>query len=1171
MIVLGASNDAGLDLAAAEFAKAVKANGKSGTLDFPLTFSCKYAAGIGKDNTGNAKDYVEKAIATAHQRLRDGMHTALGGQLAGLGDRYRLFRNGADAKAYLEVAKIYVESAKSDPRKFGGPWGFDSDFPSYEALSGWDLIEHDPVLSAEDRLTISNVLLRWLDEAIYDEARGGAHVSGPVSNHLTFCSMGSMAGGLYFNKYYAKELPQAAVWLKTISHVFRTQGSFGKVHDDCDSYQWLTWRHLMVYTMAMPDDLVLKNGVGKRMVEIVGITMDNLGAQAPYGDDAGWRSSGGDVIVLEMYHAATLDPIAARLLQIKREDNSKPRVAGFWGPIAPKPTTVFDGIRTLPMDAGYYKHLRPYGKIPSLDKSYDKFSFREKIDKNALYILIDGINNGGHRHADANSVLRFSQFGREWLAENDYIKNQQKYHNSMLLLFEGEAYQLPDYMECVESADNADFGYFVTRAADVGPTDWIRYFVWLKKDQAWLLIDEVLPKKDGAYRFTQRWNGIGDLTARADGYELVQKDDVAMRFQTSGDVPLSTYDDADLGKQWASYPFAKPVIRVMDQTLEGAQKAGSKVQMAALWHGALKGGAPEWAIDRIENGFSVDTGANSYTITTGTGGKLSVTSAAQAKTVVPRKASAAASADAAIPAAKVEWSDTRGSEGAFCFTDPIVRTALPFKLEATKPVPNNNVFIASAANTVDALNDGTWDDGGDSAMYEPDQKVVLTYTFGAPQTFSQADLRLWWAASSSRGTAYKLETMNVELSNDNFKKDIRKVGEINASKATHPSFGKPVLFTVKFAPAAATSVRVTLVPQKGTALYIGEVQLLGKVAAGTKLPAKMAQFSRIIRVQDAKFNGLAATTRDGDVYFLDDKGNETGKIKIPAAINDIAACDVDNDGEKELLLACQDTYLRVVKRDGKELWKKKFDLYRVYPDVTIVKTADINGDGKEEILVGCDNWRTYAFDLTGKELWNYEVVHPTRAIEVADIDADGKPEIICGTRYMWATVLDNKGLKRWGSRFGVGCRAVAAPLNGDKGQRTVVLGIDSGLVTFHDKGGGEISKFFTGDEIFMMTAAAPKNGTEDVFISSFNGYVYRFSAAGKRIWSVALPSAVKVVKALPDGGVVAGTIDGEVAVISADGKIKTINKFGGEITDILVDGASLRVTTGGGEVASIKL
>jgi len=723
----------------------------------------------------------------------------------------------------------------------------------------------------------------------------------------------------------------------------------------------------------------------------------------------------------------------------------------------------------------------------------------------------------------------------------------------------------------VGTADNDDFGYFVSRANSVGPADWVRYFVWLKKDQAWLLIDEVLPQKDGLFRFTQRWNGIGERTDRPDGYELTQQDGAAMRIQTTGDVPLSTYDNADLGKQWVSYPYAKPVIRVIDQTLEGAQKAGSKVQMAALWHGAAKGAVPEWAIDRIKDGFSVDTGANSYQITTGQGGKLKVVLAPEAKKVAPRKASTAAAAAAATPAAAIEWRDNRTSDGAFCFTDPAVRTALPFKLEAPTPTPNGNVFIDSAANSLDALNDGTWEDGGDSVMFNPNQKVVLTYSFTAKQIFSQVDAQLWWAASSSRGTAYKLETMTVELSDDNFTKDIRKVGEINASNATHPSFGKPVLFRVEFAPAAASAVRISLTPQKNTAIYLGEVLLFGKVAPGTKLPSKAAVFSRVIRVKDAKHDGLAAATRDGYVYFLDNSGKETGKLKIPAAINDLAAIDLDNDGEKELLLACQDTYLRAVKRDGKELWKKKFDFYRLYPDVTIVKTADINGDGKEEILVGCDNWRTYAFDLTGKELWNYEVVHPTRAIEVADIDADGKPEIICGTRYMWATVLDNRGLKRWGSRFGVGCRAVAAPLNGNKGERNVVLGIDSGLVTFHDKAGKELADFFTGDEIFMMTEAAAKDGKQDVFISSFNGYVYRFSADGKRRWSVALPAAVKVVKALPDGGAVAGTIDGDVAVITPDGKLKSLNRLNGEITDILVDGPSLRVSTDGGEIASLKL
>ena len=211
-----------------------------------------------------------------------------------------------------------------------------------------------------------------------------------------------------------------------------------------------------------------------------------------------------------------------------------------------------------------------------------------------------------------------------------------------------------------------------------------------------------------------------------------------------------------------------------------------------------------------------------------------------------------------------------------------------------------------------------------------------------------------------------------------------------------------------------------------------------------------------------------------------------------------------------------------------------------------------------------------ALDRNGKEIWRFEVVHPTRAVEVADIDGDGKPEVLCGTRYMWATVLDHQGNKLWGGRFGVGCRAIAAPLNGQGKTRNVVIGIDSGKVTFHDRNGQEFNSFLTGDEIFMMDTAVPRNGREDVFVASYNGYVYRFAPDGKLVWCRALPDSVVVVRALPDGGAVAGTIGGDVCILTPDGKIRGQVKFHGRIADILVDGKELRVVSQGGEIATLN-
>ena len=1164
IIVLGASDDNGLKLSATAFCNKVKQFGNKGNLEIPIIFETKYSAQITVPKLD--KEYMEKGIAEARNILKDGIQPSLAGQLAAISNRYRLTRDLRDAKLYAEVARIYLASAKTDPRKFGGPLGMNSDFISYEAIAGWDLIEHDPVLSDQDRLSVSNMILHWLNEAIAAEAFQSINTVGPVSNHLTFASLGTLMGGFYYHKYYPKAVIQSNDWLTLARKVFRNQINYAKVRDESEGYQWLTWRHVMVYSLAFPDNLIVENGVGAKVMLACGVSMDNLGTQAPYGDDTNWSSSGSEFIVLNLYYALSHNNLAALLMEKKRP-RFKIQPGTFYAKLNPKPETVLNGVKIIPLDKGFYDYSRAEGFLPPLDKTFDKFSFRENLNPESLYILVDGVNIGGHRHSDANSVLRYSQFEREWLAENGYILNQQKYHNSLLLFLNGESFPLPGLMELVSSIENDIFGCVTVRARQYGTTDWIRYYVWLKKNQAWLVIDEIDANKTGDYRLIQRWNGIGEIIPHSDGYLLEQKG-TSVRFQTTLDAKLSTYDDnADLAQSWTGYPYASSTIRVMNQTIETKLNANSRTQMIAVWHGnGNNSSVSPWAIDRVNNGFTVNTGSELYTITANNPGDIKLGCKELSTKLTERKSSVIDNAKSVVPGIKEIWRDHQSQFDSCIFTNQEVAKVIKFKINGSEPA-GSNPFIGSSPNKLPAVCDGAWTGGGDSVIYEQDQVVTIDFDFENAQQFNRVTFYLWWITASIQNTDYKLKTAELILSNDNFKNDVRRMPAIDAGNEIHTNSGT-VEFNWNFEMKTARQIRLILTPQANAAIYLGEIVISGKPQNTGRL-ALNSELTKVVRVKDANGDYLAVGNSTGNLVIYSLDGKELSRIKLPAGINDIAVMDVDKDGEAELLLACRDTYLRAVKRNGKEIWKVKFDKYRVYPDVTIVKTFDINNDGEEEILAGCDNWLTYAFNRNGKELWRYEVIRPVRAVEIADIDGDGKAEILCGTNYMWATVLDNAGVKRWGGLWGVGCRAIAAPLNGHNKQRNVVIGTNDGKITFHNYQGKLLNSFIAGDEIFMMAVAKAKNDSEDVFVSSYNGYVYRFSADGKLIWSVPAPNSVVVVKALNNGGVVAGTIGGDVCFISEDGKILEAAKLTGQIADILVDGGQLRIVTQKGDIATL--
>ena len=103
VIVLGASDNTGLAAAADAFIALVAKHGSKGDLTIPHTFAYRYASSIKADDT--KPDHMEKGISTAHQRLKAGTHTSLGGHLAAIAGRYLQYRNPADAKLYVTVAR----------------------------------------------------------------------------------------------------------------------------------------------------------------------------------------------------------------------------------------------------------------------------------------------------------------------------------------------------------------------------------------------------------------------------------------------------------------------------------------------------------------------------------------------------------------------------------------------------------------------------------------------------------------------------------------------------------------------------------------------------------------------------------------------------------------------------------------------------------------------------------------------------------------------------------------------------------------------------------------------------------------------------------------------------------------------------------------------------------
>ncbi|MDH7571570.1 MAG: hypothetical protein QHJ73_18490, partial [Armatimonadota bacterium] len=496
--------------------------------------------------------------------------------------------------------------------------------------------------------------------------------------------------------------------------------------------------------------------------------------------------------------------------------------------------------------------------------------FREALHPKAAYLLLDGLSNGGHKHLDGNSLPRLTQFERIWLADNDYMKAQVKYHNSVLVFKDGTATDIPAYTELVGAGETARYGFSRTRLSGYSGADWDRAVVWLKEQKAFVVLDRLTARETGEYQFRLLWHGVGECVPSTDGM-LLRQQGPSLRVQVAPGPQVSVSDDPDLGRNWAGYPYADPVVRSMTALATVNLKAGESYLYATALHGTPRGDAKAWKISFLTGeGVLVETERQRIAISlAGLAGTAAGSLQSDAAVVVldNRALTLLGATQAALAGATLHRSNQ-----AACVEKPL-RTApeLLRRLALRPPVPNRqlggtaaahpvvwtrrltmdqlvltanrevpgsvdlgvkltavprpakaNVFAPNDPNRLDALFDGPGGRGtANSVMWDPDQTVTLTLDLGRPCALAAVRWWQWWSTTSSKKTAYILERAVVSVSSDGFRADKRELGVVT-DPGPHPNFGTPIEYAVTARDAVARYVRLTLQPKAGTAVYLAE-------------------------------------------------------------------------------------------------------------------------------------------------------------------------------------------------------------------------------------------------------------------------------------------------------------------------------------------------------------
>jgi len=1193
-IVVGASDNAGLKLAAETFAQKIdKSTFNAKVLSFPKFFEAKYSAELQRRypwvNDKPSANTVSEGLKQGQNILDTGKHTSIAGLLRDTALRYQLTGNSDEAQLFVALWEMYAKSAVNDPSKMGGGmWGFDSDFPSYQVVSGWDNIEEDPTITDAQRLTVTQDMARWLREAVVPKA---SMTPGRVAfNHQTFPAQGVLRAGLYFTEGYPEVL-EGAKWLAQADRVFQNQEKYFKSNEDCNTYQWLTFGHMMKYAMARPDFTVFENGNGERISNFCIGNMNNLGYQVPYGDTGNWTASTAEQATLNTVAFATGNKAALWATSLKQNLRHSFSFYNFQQSADLPAPAGFDGVKLWPLEPAYVNTF-PADPRPADNQLFDKISFRNSFDPKTPYILLDGLNNGGHGHRDGNSLEQLTQFDRIWLADNDYFKSQVKYHNSMQILRDGKASELPPYVALLGHGDSKNYGYSHTQLANYSGADWDRYVIWLKDQNAFVVLDQVTAQESGEFQCRLLWHGVGAATMTDDGMLLTQKGP-SMWFQVAQGPKLSLINDAELGaKNWSGYKYADPVVRSMDATARVKLQKGQKYLFASVFHGQEKGAAAAWKLNFLQgyNGVQLNTGNQTLDVQL-KGNQIelqnapSQTTFEETRNVESSKSTFVANAPAvnialAPPIAnltdeykaasyKTDWSlnpapkevlltGNMGQPGA---------VKVPAMLSSDPaPQPNGNVLIASSNALSDLLKDSP-------VMFPLGQTVKVTIDLHQSSLLSKIQWQQWWASTSSKGTSYLLDHADVEISNDNFTNDIRKLGTVQGG--SHADWGAPVNYEIDANGQTARYVRITLVPKTGSSNYVTSVSVTGKTSSQAVSTVPFTYTKMVLaQLQKNAPKVLLVSTAEGTLLAVSPQGKVLWSKAFPTQLNDVAAGDVDGDGIDEVAVARQDGKTTLLDSSGKELWSQQLSFYREPPYINLVRMGDLDGDGKDEVVIGSQNWRFYVYNGAGKELWQYETVHASTSGAIADLDGDGKKEVLAGTHYYTASTLSHDGKLLWSKRFKSPiCYDIATGnFDGNK-TRGVIYGGGDGIFYYTDSKGNERMQYDTGDEVKHVAAVDLNgDGIDEMLATSDNGYLYCFGADGKLRWLRQLGNPATALVTMPVQGknaAVVGTRKGDIYVFDAKGDLIRQAKENSAITQMTTDGGILKVATEGGQILSL--
>lgn len=1060
----------------------------------------------------------------------------------------------------------------------------------------WDLMEASGVFSDEERLRLTNQLLKVMRS---NQAFGYAGLTGDLrirGNHDIRNARSFYFGYRYFRKYYADDLgPELAQWERKLRDFFGVCFSSARSHDESLSQHAFggSLNCLLDVGLMEPEwaDDFFASGRAQRMGDRCIAICNNMGQTVMLGDTNPTDYPSVLFAKLGYYYRD-----GRYWFMIDKRGRTKTTgdeaMRGFATGVEPTLPEDHIGLRVIPADELYMTTALRTTNGVTAATGFDKLSFREGFHPDDEYLMIDGVSAGGHAYEDANSIGEFSAHGRRWLCEIDIFNGPTMgFHNAVTVARDGlGSPDLPQAAELVARASGDGYAYAATRLPGYNDMDWTRHTLWIPGAQTFVL-DELVARAAGDYSCVLGWRSLGAPSLEPGRFRSAQ-DDTSGAAATLDGKSLAAAVKGHSGEVIYHSGDTNALFCVADSEGDFVEvgcvvpRAGEYAVALTPWRHQFRG-IVAVTIDGQAVGEPVDMygdGAKDDPLEVGVT-TLSAGDHAFRLSVVGKNPAAEGYAFGIRrlsfwPAGATARSAPRPNRFVLAYPADVAASFDRDTAALAQYLPQSE-YHDQALNILEQS--ANW-------RLQPGETRCFQNAFAAVAGDDQRDLRL------------RRINDHCCLLNDGREVWLLGAGVDSVEVETAGVLARGKAFCIGARRVILCEATASFL---GVELRTGESAPDGRLADALK--SAWEQFSVPLAQQRPPWaNAPASETRvlaslpgvplcaatrhtpdglrldigceDGTVLELDAAGTVTARHQTGGPVHTLCAVDLDGNGSMELLAGSDDEHLYAFGTGLSVLFSRRIPflpdeqpwMYWTLRSAKIrkVHADDINGDGKPELLLGVGNMRLHCLDAGGEELWRFRTDHGTcDTITTADLYGDGRRLVIAangltsssGTVWVFdgvGTLLQSYRHAPWGSSTPA---LAVADLTGN-GTNMLICGNTQGNVQAYPPLDGERAP----QELWLHNLTRPirallplaaEGRAGFVAVGADSGYLSAFGADGQSCWGVPLSGAVVRLVSTQgaDGtpGLAAGCADGTVFCLNAEGAVRGVARCGGRLRDLL--------------------